>query len=205
MTKRCWSSLLPLPDAVAVEADQFKAVADAIDRKDLKGARVLLRRVNRDALWSYYYDAGYVYEARHNPEDHRERLAAPKTTIPNALKKELAERDGWTCQYCGVRLLSYDFIKGLNSRFPDEFPVTGIEKTMHPAALVLRYTQDHVVPRSAGGNNDLSNLVTCCGTCQYQKGDCTLGELALRDPPRGKKSPQPWDGLVLRFGPVMKF
>jgi 5-methylcytosine-specific restriction endonuclease McrA len=29
-------------------------------------------------------------------------------------------------------------------------------------------TIDHVIPRSKGGNNDWTNLVTCCGTCNVK-------------------------------------
>jgi hypothetical protein len=73
---------------------------------------------------------------------------------------------------------------------------------MHPAAYLLRYTQDHVVPLSAGGTNEANNVVATCGTCQYQKGSCTLDELALLNPFDRPPIVDGWDGLAGRFGAI---
>lgn len=37
-------------------------------------------------------------------------------------------------------------------------------------------TIDHVIPRSKGGRNTWTNLVTCCQKCNLKKGDKTLEE-----------------------------
>ncbi len=57
----------------------------------------------------------------------------------------LAERDGWHCHYCNVRL-------GWG----------------HPS--VVPPEVDHKTPRSLGGSNDLDNLVLSCGACNSLKG-----------------------------------
>lgn len=58
-------------------------------------------------------------------------------------------RDGFVCQYCGVR-------------FPTE-----------------DLTFDHVLPRSRGGRTEWTNIVTCCESCNRAKGDRTPAEAGL--------------------------
>lgn len=55
-------------------------------------------------------------------------------------RKMLYLRDNYTCQYCGDQFTAKDL------------------------------TLDHVKPKSLGGDSSWSNLVTCCGTCNWLKG-----------------------------------
>jgi 5-methylcytosine-specific restriction endonuclease McrA len=66
-------------------------------------------------------------------------------------------RDGFACQYCGTRVSM----------------ATG--------------TRDHVMPRSRGGPDTLSNVVTACRACNIRKGDRTCAESGMhpRQAPRG--------------------
>jgi len=41
-------------------------------------------------------------------------------------------------------------------------------------------TIDHVVPKSKGGNNSWTNLVTCCSPCNRKKGDKTPEEANMK-------------------------
>lgn len=61
--------------------------------------------------------------------------------IGKALRFEVLTRDGYRCRYCGADAGS---------------------TTLH---------MDHVVPRAAGGRDDLANLVTACIDCNYGKAD----------------------------------
>ena len=72
-------------------------------------------------------------------------------------------RDGYTCQYCGMRPLRP------NGR-PD----------------LTELTLDHVVPVSQGGRKDWENIVTCCVSCNRRKGGRTPVEARMRlvKPPR---------------------
>lgn len=36
---------------------------------------------------------------------------------------------------------------------------------------LILMTKDHIVPKSMGGNNHLSNLQTMCGPCNHEKGN----------------------------------
>lgn len=40
-------------------------------------------------------------------------------------------------------------------------------------------TLDHVIPKSRGGGNDWSNLVTCCFSCNLKKGNKTPEEVKM--------------------------
>jgi hypothetical protein len=63
-------------------------------------------------------------------------------------RRELFERDHWTCQYCGQKL--------------------------NPDTATL----DHYVPQSKGGGNTKENLRTCCLLCNSIKSGRTYEEVA---------------------------
>jgi hypothetical protein len=70
-------------------------------------------------------------------------------------RRNVFQRDGMICQYCGKKCSK------------DESTI------------------DHVYPRSRGGKNSWANVVTCCISCNAEKGDKTLEELGwtLRSKP----------------------
>ena len=47
-----------------------------------------------------------------------------------------------------------------------------------------RYELDHIVPRSRGGTNRVSNLVVSCHDCNVQKGNASVKEFLARSPAR---------------------
>ena len=65
-------------------------------------------------------------------------------TISLGMRFTILERDSFTCRFCGKRA-----------------PETELEV-------------DHVMPRSKGGSDDTSNLVTACRDCNRGKGDRTI-------------------------------
>ncbi len=195
--------LVPLPEVVATEPYQLEAVAASILRNEIDVARRLLDRIHRDALWSYYDAAGAEWARRHRKDLHTAPSGGRRARITDATKHAVATRDEWRCRYCGLRLISFDFSKKRNELFPDVWVIDpAIERKMHPAAYLLRYTPDHVVAYSTGRDNSAENLVACCATCQYQKGSCSLEELGLANPLTRPATRDRWDGLAGRFGPI---
>lgn len=77
-------------------------------------------------------------------ELEKKRIKSLRNEITHKLRFEVLQRDNFTCQYCG--------------RSPKVIP-----------GLVLEV--DHIVPLSAGGTNDLDNLVTACWECNEGKKD----------------------------------
>lgn len=61
---------------------------------------------------------------------------------PSERKLRVWQRDKWRCRYCGEKLLRK-----------------------------AEATVDHVIPRSRGGSNKMSNLVTACVPCNQGKAD----------------------------------
>lgn len=59
--------------------------------------------------------------------------------IPNRLRFEVLQRDGFACRYCGAR----------------------------PPGVVLHV--DHIHPKSKGGKDELDNLMAACATCNQGK------------------------------------
>lgn len=76
-------------------------------------------------------------------------------------RKNIFERDGYTCQYCGS-----------SPPRKKKEAVAWMEKN----SLSL----DHVVPRSKGGRTTWENIVTCCFKCNSKKGSHTLEELGWK-------------------------
>lgn len=79
--------------------------------------------------------------------------------VPRRFRRQVTNtflfaRDGYTCQYCG----------------------------RHRGELRGRHflTRDHIVPRSRGGGNVWSNVVTSCSPCNNRKGDRLPKEAGLR-------------------------
>ena len=62
------------------------------------------------------------------------------------LRLEVLKRDRFTCSYCGA----------------------------HPPDVLLEI--DHVIPRAAGGSDEMENLVAACQDCNRGKGDRLLDE-----------------------------
>ena len=65
-------------------------------------------------------------------------------------RRNIFERDGHRCQYCGKRFSKQDL------------------------------TIDHVLPRSRGGKDTWANLVLACVKCNLNKGSKTPGEAHMR-------------------------
>ena len=65
-------------------------------------------------------------------------------------RKAVFIRDGFVCQYCGVKVSM----------------TTG--------------TRDHVIPRSRGGPDTLTNVVTACRACNVSKDDRTPDEVGMK-------------------------
>jgi 5-methylcytosine-specific restriction endonuclease McrA len=74
-------------------------------------------------------------------------------------RKNIFERDGWKCQYCGGKPPKSDL------------------------------NLDHVIPRSRGGKTTWDNIVASCFTCNGKKGSKTLKQLGwkLKSAPKKPK------------------
>jgi hypothetical protein len=69
-----------------------------------------------------------------------------RKSIPKSIRFEVFKRDSFKCQYCGA------------------------------AAPDVLLEIDHIKPRSKGGSNDITNLITACHPCNSGKSDKPLDE-----------------------------
>jgi 5-methylcytosine-specific restriction endonuclease McrA len=107
------------------------------------------------------------------------RMAPSSKRAVKFSRRNVYQRDGYRCQYCGEKKHASD----------------------------LSY--DHVVPRAAGGRTIWTNIVTACRTCNTHKGSRTCDEagmwplrapvmpasLPLAPPALGREIPPEWEGF----------
>lgn len=195
---------LARPAASVVELpDLLVEVAAALEAGDICSVRHLLFRVDLPACNDYWRDCERENASRHSPDAHagRSKFKGPKA-VSVSMRRRLGERDAWRCRYCGLRVVSPEFLKRLETAMPEAFPDgPGMTRSgLNPMWRVIAQVGDHVVPLSAGGPNSIENLVTSCWPCNFAaKADCTLEE--LQAPPMRPLDDvvhDDWDGLRSR-------
>jgi hypothetical protein len=70
-------------------------------------------------------------------------------------RRRIYERDGWRCVWCCAQ----------------------VER--NAVGIVRQATIDHVIPRSRGGSNRASNLITCCSLCNAKRGHRSVPAFAV--------------------------
>lgn len=210
-------SLITPPAAVEVASDLVALAVDALEsfpdanlnakvKKDFEAsnlarAQVLIRSIDWTAFQWFWLESGMESERHHDPSSHPESVGAKKRDyVPAAMRVEIATRDNWSCRYCGLRVVAPSALQQLHRQLPTMLPWGHPAVHEHPAYRVLRCTFDHVVPHSRGGANDSENLVTACGACNFNKGNCSIDELQLLDPRSRPVNSSDWDGLFKRLG-----
>jgi 5-methylcytosine-specific restriction endonuclease McrA len=187
--------LVSPPEAVLSAPALVEAAVGALQHNDLDGARDRLRAIDRSALWTHWFNAGMEWTCRHS--SHTSSAGTSTRGVPTkAVARSVYERDGWRCRYCDLQVIDPTVLRALGTILAADFPQADADRGTHPAILLLSASADHVVPRRIGGDNSADNVVTACGTCQYNKGSCTIDELALIDPRERPPAPDGWTGLT---------
>lgn len=118
-------------------------------------------------------------------------------TASAALRRTILERDGYTCRYCGLRVIPREVLTAFGAVVGSEHFGTGrANAARHGAALISWVEVDHVVPFQRGGPTTQGNLVTACWACHYGKSHYTVAELGIRDPRARPPAAGSWDGLT---------
>jgi hypothetical protein len=120
----------------------------------------------------------------------------PSARMPNLeIQRQLHERDGYHCRFCGIPLIR----KAVRQRFCKLYPdlqIWGRKNIEQHAAFQAMWAQyDHLVPHSHGGTNDLENIVVTCAPCNFGRMDFTLVEANLIDPRSRDPVRSSWNGL----------
>ena len=123
-------------------------------------------------------------------------LRDPDRGIVRAVKKQVLDRDGFRCRYCGIPVVSADVRKLARKLYPDAVRwVEGDPSRQHAGFQCLWLQYDHVVPHSHGGRSTPENVVISCALCNFGKDRYTLAQLGLEDPRLRPPEPTDWDGL----------
>lgn len=189
-------------DVVAEPGLSSKAKAGFRDLQARK-AHSFLRAIDWTAFDWFWNEGGNEWARRHDKLIHAKFEGPRSRPVSAEVKRAIAKRDGWTCRYCGLRVVTSATMAALERRLPAALPMA--EKVhasigCHPMQCVMRLTWDHVDPYARGGGSTEDNVVSTCGTCNFQKGDCSLEELSLHDPRRVPQPSTEWDGLNGRLG-----
>ncbi len=78
-------------------------------------------------------------------------------------RRRIYERDGWKCVWCHVEV---------------ERPTLPEDGILVRGGIIHQASIDHVVPRSRGGSNRPSNLITCCARCNAKRGERSVPTFA---------------------------
>lgn len=144
-----------------------------------------------DSIWGS--NSPYVHVTK---QQYLHTAPKEKNRMPNVMmKRELHERDGYHCRFCGIPVIHAETRKYLHKLYPDAIPWGKTNSTQHAAFQCLWLQYDHVVPHSAGGENTLENLIITCAACNYGKMNYTVEELGLLDPRGFTPTQSTWDGL----------
>lgn len=119
-----------------------------------------------------------------------------ETRMPTKEQKRLLhQRDGYHCRFCCIPVIRAEVRKKFCLTFPELLIWGAKNDQQHVAFQTLWAQYDHIVPHSAGGNNDLENLVVTCGPCNFGRMAYTLEEVGLIDPRHREPIQSTWDGL----------
>ena len=143
-----------------------------------------------ESLWGA--NCKYVPENLVSPRGgDRQALRMPNT----AMRRQLHQRDGYHCRFCGIPVIRAEVRKLFHGSYP-EVTLWGRRNIEQHAGFQTMWAQyDHVTPHSAGGENTLENLVVTCAPCNFAKMQYTLEQLDLLDPRARPPKSTEWDGL----------
>lgn len=169
-------------------------------RKDI--AEELFRLANNRVVWEWTYsvwgkNSPYVqYRSVSSAPPTLSKEERVKIRMPtSAEKKQIHERDGYHCRFCGNPVIRPEIRKKISEAYPNVVPWGNTIKDQHAAFQAMWAQYDHVLPHARGGNNDLENVVLTCAACNFGRMSFTLEEVGLLDPRHREPRRSSWDGL----------
>ena len=203
---------LPVPDWFDQQLSVFVKAVQAASLGQREEAIERLTKVRSNDLRDWFVEHGQIsgrFRLRKlqrpapDPVPVSER---DEQTISAQLAKEVLERDGYRCRYCGLRVVSKSVLSAFSAVVgADRFRATGTNAERHGVVLAFRANTDHVKPWRLGGQTSEDNLVTACWSCNYGKAGHTVDQLGIEDPLGRKPHIHDWDGLVPLLPKLRKY
>jgi 5-methylcytosine-specific restriction endonuclease McrA len=200
----------PIPEIYAAW-EALSTASDAHLSGDFGAAADHLSRANCPVVWSWLNPAWvdvdkHVVELRPLgdttalPKDERDH----DRTIRAEVRREVIQRDGYRCRYCGIPVISADVRRFLARQYPESVLWDVYDPSKQHAGLSCMWLQfDHVLPHSHGGRSNPENVVVTCALCNFGKHGFTLRQLGLSDPCLRPPIAVTWDGLE-RLRPAVR-
>lgn len=148
-----------------------------------------------DSVWGKNSTYVKVNKAASNLAPAKRGSKEPARMPSSAQKRELHERDGYHCRFCGLPVVRSETRKRISSAYPGAVPWGKTNNSQHAAFQAMWAQYDHVVPHSHGGTNTLDNLVVTCAACNFGRMSYTIQEVGLSDPRLRPPIQTRWDGL----------
>ena len=154
-------------------------------------------------------DFAYLVAGPINPDIHRQSknpsyIPLPRSKLPRMPKaaeiRLVYARDGYRCRFCEARVIVKEAKKAFEMAFPQAARKGNSNEDNHFGLATLTASIDHLIPFRRGGTNDLFNLVTACGPCQYGRNQWTLEEVQIENPNHFPPIVDDWDGLTRLVG-----
>lgn len=82
----------------------------------------------------------------------------------SSLRLRTFAKTGIQCHCCGIKA-SFFAVERNQPKVPYHLNLWGYDKENNP----ILFTHDHILARSLGGKNNLSNTETMCGPCNWEK------------------------------------
>lgn len=121
------------------------------------------------------------------PMDLRPRPRNPTA----ATQRQVKERDGHFCRFCGIPTIDRAVRKRIAAAYPEEARWGRFNHAQHAAFQCMQLQYDHMLPNSRGGDSGADNIVVTCGPCNFGRMERTLEEVGLIDP-RAEKRESGW-------------
>lgn len=196
-------SFMPLTPAHADVVQALTNASEAHVQGDMARANALLGDADIHGMTDYVLriigkvDAAIHRQAR-TPDAVLLIPKAQQVGMPGAAEqRKIFERDGWHCRCCGVPVVSPQ-ARACLSACHSALRWGKRNAERHAGVFALMASLDHALPRSRGGNNDPSNLLTACWPCQFGRMDWTFEEVQIADPRTSPAHPRlaGWKGLT---------
>lgn len=123
------------------------------------------------------------------PAPHLAITDRPRPRMPVAsVRREVIERDGYHCRFCGMPVISAKRRKAIAQIYPDQLRWGKSNAERHAAFWCMWLQFDHVLPNGRGGASSPDNVVVACAPCNFGRNNLTLEEAGLSDPRQRPKS-----------------
>lgn len=102
------------------------------------------------------------------------RVYAGKTVKMNHLRYEVFKHSGTRCKKCGIKGVFFALEKDKCVEGEAGYHLNLYALSSEGTEILM--TKDHILPKSRGGRDNISNLQTMCIKCNNEKGDKISGK-----------------------------